>query len=219
MNNKRKSPLPHIRPQSIRTGFAYAASSSLVTTLQYPTKLCVILSAKGKCVPVHHATEAYWGNGSTVPRILNLGTWWRWVVSFTLWPLHLQRKNLWYPLDRSVGGPRAALDALVKKKIPSQRFGEDGGNMDLWNGGHLQQIYTTQRNLNLHRRENLKSRILTLHFSLWTVNYLPTYLPTCFLILSLMLESDGSMPLTHKFTTGPNIEPVHFITQSVFPSS
>jgi hypothetical protein len=37
---------------------------------------------KGKVVPVlllteHHAIKAYWGNGGTVPRILDLGTRWR----------------------------------------------------------------------------------------------------------------------------------------------
>jgi hypothetical protein len=34
------------------------------------------------------------------PRILDLGTRWRWVVSFTLRPIYPQRKRPWYPLDR-----------------------------------------------------------------------------------------------------------------------
>jgi len=29
-----------------------------------------------------------WGSGGIAPRILNLGTTWRWVVSITLWPLY-----------------------------------------------------------------------------------------------------------------------------------
>jgi hypothetical protein len=32
-----------------------------------------------------------------------------------------QEKSLWYPLDRRLGGPRAVLDAVVKRKIPSPR--------------------------------------------------------------------------------------------------
>jgi hypothetical protein len=63
------------------------------------------------------------------------------VVSFTARPLYLHGKNPWYPLDRRLGGPqsrsgcggeennskplggwvgpRAGLDAVVKRKIPS----------------------------------------------------------------------------------------------------
>jgi hypothetical protein len=41
------------------------------------------------------------------PRIPDLGTRWRWVVSFTPRPLCLQGKSRWYPLDRKLGGPRS----------------------------------------------------------------------------------------------------------------
>jgi hypothetical protein len=42
------------------------------------------------------------------------------VVSFTSRPLNRQGKSPWYPLDRGIGwGPRAGLDAVVKRKIPS----------------------------------------------------------------------------------------------------
>jgi hypothetical protein len=36
-------------------------------------------------------------------------------------PLYHQGKSPWYPLDRRLGGPRAILDAAVKRKIPSLR--------------------------------------------------------------------------------------------------
>jgi hypothetical protein len=57
----------------------------------------------------HHAIKTYY-SGGTEPRILDLGTRWRWVVSFTHWPL--------YPTERAAGthwiggwvGPRAVLD-------------------------------------------------------------------------------------------------------------
>jgi hypothetical protein len=42
----------------------------------------------------------YWGSGCIVPRILDLGTRWRWVVSLTPRPLYPQGKSHWYPLDR-----------------------------------------------------------------------------------------------------------------------
>jgi hypothetical protein len=48
----------------------------------------------------HHTTKAYWVSGGIAPRILDLGTRWRWVVSLRPQPLHLQGKRPWYPLDR-----------------------------------------------------------------------------------------------------------------------
>jgi hypothetical protein len=66
---------------------------------------------KGKVVPViflneHHTIKAYWGSGSIAPRILDLGTRCRWVVSFKLRPFYPQRKRPWYPLDRRLDGPQ-----------------------------------------------------------------------------------------------------------------
>jgi hypothetical protein len=59
------------------------------------------------------------GSGDMLPRILDLGTRWRWVVSFT--PGHFT------PRERAPGthwigswmGPRAGLDTVLKRKIPS----------------------------------------------------------------------------------------------------
>jgi hypothetical protein len=48
--------------------------------------------------------KLYWGIGGIVPRILDLGTRWRWVVSFTPRPLYPHGKSPWYPLDRRLGG-------------------------------------------------------------------------------------------------------------------
>jgi len=38
------------------------------------------------------------GSGGIAPRVLNLGTRWRWVFNFRLRPFYIQRKNLRYPL-------------------------------------------------------------------------------------------------------------------------
>jgi hypothetical protein len=56
------------------------------------------------CLTKHHAMKMYWGSGSIAPRILDLDTRWRWVVSLTPRPLYSQGKNPWYPLDRKLGG-------------------------------------------------------------------------------------------------------------------
>jgi hypothetical protein len=59
------------------------------------------------CLTKHHTLKAYWGSGGIAPRILDLGTRWRWVASFTPWPLYPQGKSPWYPLDRRLGGPQS----------------------------------------------------------------------------------------------------------------
>jgi hypothetical protein len=54
----------------------------------------------------HHAIRAYWGSEGIAPRILDLGTRWRGVISFPLRPLYPQGKSPCYPLDRRLGGPQ-----------------------------------------------------------------------------------------------------------------
>jgi hypothetical protein len=66
----------------------------------------------------HHAMKAYWGSGGITPRILDLGTRWRSVVSFTHRPLYPQGKNAWYPLDRRLGGPQSRSGRCGEEKIP-----------------------------------------------------------------------------------------------------
>jgi hypothetical protein len=68
------------------------------------------------CLTKHHAMEAYWGSGGTAPRILDLDTRWRWVVSFTTRPLYLQGKSTWYPLDSRLGGPQSRSGRGGKEK-------------------------------------------------------------------------------------------------------
>jgi len=53
---------------------------------------------KGKVVPVlltEHVMKAYWESGGIFPCVLDIGTRWRWVVSFT--PPSL------YPRERAPG--------------------------------------------------------------------------------------------------------------------
>jgi hypothetical protein len=65
--------------------------------------------------------KTYWGSEGIASRILDLGTSWGWVVSSTPRPLYPREIA---PGTRWIGvwvGPRAVLDAVVKKKIPSPR--------------------------------------------------------------------------------------------------
>jgi hypothetical protein len=61
-----------------------------------------------------------WWSGGIAPRILKLGTLWRWMVSFTPRPLYPQRNCTWYPLDRRLGGPQSRSGrGGEEKKIPA----------------------------------------------------------------------------------------------------
>jgi len=60
----------------------------------------------------------YWASGGTVPRILNLGTRWRWVVRFTPLPFYPQGKTSRYPLDRRVGWSHSRSGRGSEEKNP-----------------------------------------------------------------------------------------------------
>jgi hypothetical protein len=60
--------------------------------------------------------KVYGGIRRIAPRIIDLGTRWRWVVSFTPRPLYSQGKNPWYPLDRRLGGPQISSGRSGGKK-------------------------------------------------------------------------------------------------------
>jgi hypothetical protein len=51
----------------------------------------------------HHAMKTCKGSGGIAPRILDLGTRWRWVANFTSRPLYPQGKSPCYPLHRRLG--------------------------------------------------------------------------------------------------------------------
>jgi hypothetical protein len=48
--------------------------------------------------------EGVWEIGCIDPRLIDIGTCWRWVVSFTLRPLYPRGKSPRYALDRRLGG-------------------------------------------------------------------------------------------------------------------
>jgi hypothetical protein len=72
------------------------------------------------CLTKHHAMKTYEGSGGIAPRVLEIGTRLRSVVSFTDRPLHTQGKSPWYPLDRRLGGPqsRSGRDGEEKNSQP-----------------------------------------------------------------------------------------------------
>jgi hypothetical protein len=65
--------------------------------------------------------KTYWGSGGIALRILDLGTRWSWVVSFTLRPPYPQGKSSSYPLDRRLGGPQSLSGRGGEEEIPSLR--------------------------------------------------------------------------------------------------
>jgi len=68
-------------------------------------------------VPRH---EDVCGSGGIAPRILNLGTRWRRVVSFTPLPLYPSKKSPRYSLDRRLGEPESQSGrGSEEKQIPA----------------------------------------------------------------------------------------------------
>jgi hypothetical protein len=75
-------------------------------------------SCKVKCLTNQALChEDVWGSVCIDPHFLDLGTSWRWVVSFTLRSLCARRKGPWYPLDRRLGGPQSRSGRCGEEKI------------------------------------------------------------------------------------------------------
>jgi hypothetical protein len=73
----------------------------------YLMKIAKVKVKLSLCLTKHHAMKTYWGSGSIAPRILDLCTRWRWVVSFTHRSLYPQGKSPWYPLNKKLVGPQS----------------------------------------------------------------------------------------------------------------
>jgi hypothetical protein len=63
--------------------------------------------------------EGVWGSGCIDPHILDVGTSWRWVVSFIPRQIYPWRNSPRYPLDRRQGGPHKRSGRRGEQKISS----------------------------------------------------------------------------------------------------
>jgi hypothetical protein len=79
---------------------------------------------RGKVVPKHYAMKAY-GGVDINPHFLDLGTSWRWVVSFTPRPLYPRGKSPRYPLDRRLGGPQGRSGRCGENSCPHRDLSSD----------------------------------------------------------------------------------------------
>jgi len=68
--------------------------------------------------------EGVLGSGGITPSIIDLGSRWRWVVSFTRLPLYPQGKSPWHPLDKRLDGPqsRSGRGGIEKNSRPLSEF-------------------------------------------------------------------------------------------------
>jgi hypothetical protein len=101
---KNSQTLPELRPpdRPARNPELYQCA----TTAHYIERVRVKVKLS-LCLIKHHGMKTYCGSGCIAPRILDLGTRWRRVVSFTSRPLYPQRKSPWCPLDTRLGGPQS----------------------------------------------------------------------------------------------------------------
>jgi len=82
----------------------------------------VKLKVNDKVVPVvfltkHHAIKTYRGVDIYLHLFSDLGTRWKWVVSFTPRPLYRQGKSLCYPFDGRLGVPQNLSGCGGEEKI------------------------------------------------------------------------------------------------------
>jgi len=87
----------------------------------------------------HHAIKTYWGSGSIAPRIHDLCTRLRRVVSFTPRPLYPQGKSPWYILDRRLVGPQSRSGSGGEEKNSQPLLGLEAPIMQ-----SVAQRYTTE---------------------------------------------------------------------------
>jgi hypothetical protein len=94
--------------------FLITGCQCLFITTRSITKVKVTSSL---CLTKHYAIKTYGGSGCIDPRFLDLGTSWRWVVSFTPLPLYPRVKSPLYPLDRRLGEPQRLSGRYVEAKV------------------------------------------------------------------------------------------------------
>jgi hypothetical protein len=150
----------------------------------------------------------YWGSGTVAPRILDLGSRWRWVVSFTPRLLYPQGKRPWYPLDRRLGGAQSRsghgdekFSAFAGTRIPDHPVRSPA----LYHWAIPAPVYVTLPNMNLSEYKGMCSRPWK-----WThLEYMSSRVPPSFpaaVVLSLtnntaavsVCLSCNSVPASHR---------------------
>jgi hypothetical protein len=94
--------MPKFPNTIIRVSAGVKAKLSLCLTKYHTIKTYPLLNYAS-----HHKDVL--GSGGMAPRILNLSTKWRWVVSFTPRPLYCRGKSPRHPLDRRLDGPQSLI--------------------------------------------------------------------------------------------------------------
>jgi hypothetical protein len=108
--------LPGLQNQRTQPDFEFVLDS---VNVQHKTSngLLISINDKGKfvlCLTKYHAMKTHSGRGGITPRILDLGTRWRWEVSFT----SRERAPVTHCIE-GCEGFGAGLDAVERRKIPS----------------------------------------------------------------------------------------------------
>jgi hypothetical protein len=89
------------------------------------------------CLTKYHAMKTYWRSWSIAPRILNLGTRWRWVVSFTPRPFYPRWKKSWYLFDMRLGVPQSRSGRGGEEKKSQPLPGIEPHSSSPWNWKRL----------------------------------------------------------------------------------
>jgi hypothetical protein len=94
---------------------------SLVTILTELPRLLDRIHGCIFCLIEHDNANTGWGSGGIAPRVLNYGTRWRWVVSFTPRPIYRREKNPRYQMV-TLGGSGCGGEEKRSHYCPGQEL-------------------------------------------------------------------------------------------------
>jgi hypothetical protein len=122
-----------VRPTSVSVGYRFHRGSSncdriswhwlsfVVKVVGWRSEISYDMVPVGPIVLVPGKDKkvkcSLWGSRYIDPHFLDLGTSWRWMVSFTLRPLYPWEENPRYLLDRRLGGPQSRSRRCGEEKI------------------------------------------------------------------------------------------------------
>jgi hypothetical protein len=161
--------------------------------------------------------KAYWESGCKLHSFFDLGTRWRWVVSFTTRPLYPQGKSPWYPFNGRLGGPQSRSGHYTNDNHANAVFKRFWVSSQTYNFcfKHFSTLWTF---------DGMQRQFLTLCcVTAAQYTYLLTYLLTYSMVQNIIWKADcysarqkisrflkepeGSSPCSQKPATGPYSEP------------
>ena len=173
-----------------------------------------------KFIPLNNMKEYGWSR-CIAPLISNLTTRWKWVVKFTLPPIHPWGKNIWHPLNRRLGGPTASLDMLQKTqkniflRVIKHQIIQPVAQSLYWLScpkvwpQHIKMLLDSNTR---HYRGNELNKTVQVHISesvviTWLHNTQILFWLVCIVIQNINLENDATLSVIKPISTFADLSP------------